>query len=170
MNRIEEGEAGARLAQGTPISPTAAATAAGAPGLVQTAPILVGPAGNLLGTAGGACACGACGPQMFLAAGYGPMRTGGLMDPRNYGEQGFLNQGQNGNEQQNQQETGACGFAWPGGSVGQEGLARQVLLQQVGLQGVKNQRMGCHVFQVSAEAQVKVRAKDSLVKGQDKDR
>ena len=34
---------------------------------------------------------------MLPAAGYGPMRTGGLMDPRNYGEQGFMNQGPNGN-------------------------------------------------------------------------
>ena len=129
MNRMEGGEAGARQAQGTPTSPTAAA-AAGAPGLIQTAPTLVGPAGNLFGTTGGACAGGACGPQMLPAAGYGPMRTGGLMDPRNYGGQGFMNQGPNGNgcgntgqvfqEQQNQQGTGACGFAWPGGSVGPE--------------------------------------------------
>ena len=49
MNRMEGGEAGARQAQGTPTSPTAAA---GAPGLIQTAPTLVGPAGNLLGTTG----------------------------------------------------------------------------------------------------------------------
>ena len=73
MNRMEGGEAGARQTQGTPTSPTAAATAAGAPGLVQTAPT----AGNLLGTTG-ACACGACGPQMLPVAGHGPMRTGGL--------------------------------------------------------------------------------------------
>ena len=52
------------------------------------------------------------------------------MGPRNYGGQGFMNQGPNGNgcgntgqvfqEQQNQQGTGACGFAWPGGGVGPE--------------------------------------------------
>ena len=84
MNRMEGGEAGARQAQGTPTSPTAVA-AAGAPSLIQTAPILVGPAGNLLGTTGNACTGGACGPQMLPATGYGPMRTGGLMDPRNYG-------------------------------------------------------------------------------------